>query len=196
MHKVWSLAPDIASELAPLGSPFTDPRFTSGLEQLNEGWVTHKVGTVADDGTRAAITLTRRRSEAVSIPHGYGGIVADRPLEEPEVSALLHLVAKHVAVRAIFSRYVPLPVRGRPAHAGGAVIASTQVVVIDSPDEPVEAGLPKKARQALRQAKRAGIVVTASSDPTKFLELYEVASRGFRVVYPVRLLEALASSGL
>jgi hypothetical protein len=194
--EIWRLDADAAAGLVPLASPFADPRFLAALERLDRRWSTHTVGALAHDGTRAALTVARKGSKAESIPFGYGGILADRALEEEEVTALLHLAARHLNVRRVRSRYVPLPVRGRPAHAGGRVIASTAVVAVAATTEDLESRLSKPARRKIRQAERAGVVVRASCDPTGFLAVYGYASRRYQTVYPAQLVRLIAASGL
>jgi hypothetical protein len=195
-HDLWHLDADAATALAPPDGPFADPRFLAALERFDHRLATHRVGAVAHDGARAALTVARKGSEAESIPFGYGGILADRSLEESEVTALLRLTARHLDVRKVRSRYLPLPIRGRPAHAGGRVIASTSVVEFASSADDVESRLAKKARQSIRRASRAGVIIRAGTDPAAFLDVYSYASRRFQSVYPARLITFLAESGL
>jgi len=191
----WRFDVGATSDLAPLGPPFADPRFLAALEDLDAGWSTQTLGAALEDGTRAVLSLGIKGSRAESVPYGYGGIVADRALEATEVASLLKLVCARLEVRTIRCRYVPLPVAGRPAHACGTVVASTPVVPL-APDQDVEAGLAKRARQSIRRARRAGVVVSASSDPAAFLRIYADASKRFSSVYPRRLTSLLAEAGL
>jgi hypothetical protein len=191
----WRIDP-AAAELISAASPFDDPRFMAAVADLAEGWSPHRLGAVAQDGTLAAITLARKQRVALSIPYGYGGIVAERSLAEAEVNAFLELAARQLGVRLVMSRYVPLPVPQRAAHVGGRVIGSTQIVTLREGEFELEPRLAKKARQSIRRAQRAGVVVSAAQRPTGFLRLYTPASRRFEMTYPAQLIEALAAAGL
>ena len=194
---IWHLDPEATAALVPLGSPFADPRFLYALERFEGRYETEVVGARAEDGTRATLAVAVVGSEASSIPFGYGGIVADRSLEQEETASLHRLVGRQLAarghvVRRVRSRYVPLPVRGRPTHTGGRVLASTAVVMLAGGGD----GIAKKARQSIRRADRAGVVVRSNSDPARFLSIYESASRRFQTVYPPVLIGLAASAGL
>jgi hypothetical protein len=193
---VWQLDSAAALALPPVGSPFADPRFLTALERFDQGWATCTVGAVADDSTHASVTLARKASAAMSIPFGYGGIVADRALEEAEVRTLLRLVAGHLKVKTVTVRSVPLPLKGRPAHACGTVTSSTAIVPVSEREPDLLSRLAKKARQSIRRAARAGVVITVTQDPVGFLEVYNDAARRYQTVYPTKLLERLAASGL
>jgi GNAT acetyltransferase-like protein len=195
-RRYWRLDPGPIELFDPVSSPFADPRFLQGVEQLATGWSARRIGAVTRDGTHAAITLSRKQRVALSIPYGYGGIVADRSLDEGEVTGLLKLVARDLGVRTVISRYVPLPIKERSAHGGGRVIGSTQVVMLPDADDDLESRLAKKARQSIRRAQRAGVIASATRDPGQFLKLYVPAAKRFEMTYPPELIEALAASGL
>jgi hypothetical protein len=193
--ELWRLDADAAVALAPLGSPFADSRFITALERCNRRWSGHTVGAVARDDVRAAITVVRTGPRGISVPFGYGGLVADRSLDAAEVDALLHLVSRQLGLSALTSYSLPLPIRGRPAHGCGKVFASTALVTLDRDEDPRSA-LAKKARQSIRRAERGGVVVSVDEDPRPFLTLYAGASRQYRAVYPTPLLNLVAASGL
>jgi Acetyltransferase (GNAT) domain len=190
----WILDSESLALLETSGSPFNAEAYRRAWTDSGLGWSDVSFGARAPDGTQAAIALLRRGMVAQSLPLGYGGVVASRPLKPNELETFLRTARSNAGVREIQARSVLIS----PTEADSAAsrIATTSVLYFTT-GIPVGDGLSKKAAQAIARARRAGgAAQPASSDPRPFLCLYLDASSQWVTRYPEPVLVFLAAAGL
>ena len=176
------------------GEPFNYAEYRRAWTEAGLGWSDVSFGACAPDGTQVAVALLRRGMAAQSLPLGYGGVVASRPLDSTEVDSFLRTARANAGVRDLQVLSVPIhDRRGSP----GRTIATTSVLYL-GPNVPAATQFSKKATQTIARGLRAGGTNRpASHDPDPFLRLYldASASRRWPTQYPEPVLVYLATAG-
>ncbi len=174
-----------ALELLEHAGPFETQAYRSSCVAALDGAADVSYGASDSDGKRAAVALVRQGRTA-HLPYGYSGVRTSGVVDQHDVDTFLRAARRASGARRLIVQDVfePAP--------GGRVIGMTSFAYLD---EPPEERFAKKARQSIRRAIRAGATCERTDDPATFSALYEPASRGWAITYPVQLIAAAAERG-
>jgi hypothetical protein len=177
------------------GEPFNAKEYRRAWTEAGLGWSDVSFAAAAPDGTKAAIALLRRGMVAESLPLGYGGVVASRPLEAPELDSFLGAARATARAVDLQARSVPMW-DSNGGNLPGREVGTTSVLYF-APDVLATAQFGKKVVQTIGRARRAGgLARVATGDPAPFLRLYLDASKRWAMQYPEQVLAHLAAAGV
>jgi hypothetical protein len=177
-----------ALDLLEVGSPFGTSGFRRAVVQSLDGWRDMSFGARADDGTLVAVPILVRHRTGDSVPpSGYGGIVASRPIDAQQASAVLEMAFHELGLRRLIIRLL-LDIGSRSEV--GQHLALASVVQTARPGSP-EKGFSRLARRSLRKATSAGARVEAGADADAFWSVYSPASARWATRYPEALIRLL-----
>jgi len=169
------------------GGPYESASYRRACAEAVPRLRDRSFGGRAADGATAAVALMISGRQASSMPYGYGGVHASRPLA-PEERFLFLSTARRAAgawsLRAIF-----LGDAGDRSDAVG----STRFVDVRRP--PAQQW-DSTAVHKLRRLQRRGCTCSASPDPGEFLPVHRVESAHWGVRYPESLVHAAAKHGI
>lgn len=181
---------DAGLALLDAAGPFEHRHFREVLVAA-EGWRDLSYAACLPDGTQAALALLARRGVGVSVPWGYGAVRSTRPLDPGEVDRFVQSARRHHGLARVVVREV-----GLPTVTPARTVATAHVLTLD-PEKPPRSSFNGSTRYKINRARRAGLRVRPTADPSAFLGLYAAASENWGSErYPAAAIEALAVCGL
>jgi hypothetical protein len=186
--------------LTESGRPFNHPRYRDACRDAFPHFEDRSFGAVASDGTQAAIALLAWRGGvrggvstgwvAESVPFGFGGVVATRPVSVTDTTAFLVAARRAARSRVLVARLSPLLTQGVTEAPGRHHDWTSMVRLV--PHEDPESRYTARVRRSVRRALRAGAEVVRSTSADRFLPLYRLAASRRSFSYPDAFIRALA----
>src|SRR5438045_2404947 len=108
----WRRDNDALALVERSGEPFNSEGYRRAWMEAGLGWSDVSFGARAPDGAQVAVALLRRGMAAQSLPLGYGGVVASRPLDSRELDSFLRTARANAGVRDLQVLSVPIHTAG------------------------------------------------------------------------------------
>jgi len=185
---MWTEEPKALELLDRLGGPYETSGFRQACAEAVAGMEDVSFAARAADGTGAAIALISSGRTASSVPFGYGGVRASRPLNRAELQGFL--AATHAASRVWGLSVAFL---GDGDCGPGKQFGTVHFVELGT---PASERWGKKTSQEIRRSVKLGCTCSTSDDPEPFLALYREASADWGVRYPEPLVRSAAERGI